>query len=120
MLFSNWRWIQLCRSFSTRKKETSFRVEKVGDQYIIRGSCCLHHTISLDEAALKECWTGRFLLAESDGGLIRLFNIRLRPLQLGKWTGKGSQSKIMVDPTKAWKAGKGLEQWGLKRLGFML
>jgi hypothetical protein len=74
MLFSNWRWIQLCQSFSTGKKETSFRVEKEGDQYIIRGRCC--HTISLDEATLKECWTGRLLLAESDGELMRLLNIR--------------------------------------------
>jgi hypothetical protein len=55
-------------------------------------------------------------LAESDGELMRL---------LGKWTGKRSQSKFMVDPTEAGKAGKALEQWksnrslgnlGLKRL----
>ncbi len=79
MLLSNWRWIQLCRSFSTGKKGTSFRVERVEDKYIVRG--ILHNTISLDEAALKECWTGRLLLAESDGELMRLFNIRVHALK---------------------------------------
>jgi len=32
-----------------------------------------------------------------------------RPLQLGKWIGKRSQSKIMVDPIEAWKAGNAVE-----------
>jgi hypothetical protein len=111
MLFSNWRWIQLCRSFSTGKKETSFRVERVEGKYIVRG--ILHNTISLDEAALKECWTGRLLLAESDGELMRLFNIRRRPLQFGKWTGKASQ-KNRVDTQRhgrqgrRWSSGSGI------------
>jgi hypothetical protein len=89
VLFRHGYWIrpctQLCtqlyRTFRTwlrRKNETvendgtPFRVEKKGDEFIIRGNCSPHN-FRFKEAVLEECWTGKLLLAESNGEWMRLF-----------------------------------------------
>ncbi|PMD55327.1 uncharacterized protein K444DRAFT_667154 [Hyaloscypha bicolor E] len=89
VLFRHGYWIHLCtqlctqlyRTFRTwlrRKNETvendgtPFRVERKGDEFIIRGNCSPHDS-RFKEAVLEECWTGKLLLAESNGEWMRLF-----------------------------------------------
>jgi hypothetical protein len=108
VLFWHGYWIQLCtqlyrtcrtgREGRVQNSGTPFSVEKEGDEFIIRGSCS-PHAPRWKEAVLEECWTGKLLLAESNGEWMRLF----RRNQTRKKTSLG----IMVDPEEAAKKTKG-------------
>jgi hypothetical protein len=88
-----------------RKEETvendgkSFSVEKEEDEFIIRGSCSIYNP-RFKEVALEECWTGKLLLAESNGEWMRLFR--------RNQTGKEIPLRIMVNPEEIAEEAKGV------------
>jgi hypothetical protein len=110
-LFRHWYWIHLCTQMyrscwtwlgpknTEENGEKSFRVEKEGDEYVIRGICC-PHTPRVKEAVLEECWTGKILLVESNGEWMRLFRRNK--------TGKEVPSGIMVNPEETAEEAKGV------------
>jgi hypothetical protein len=124
VLFRHGYWIHLCtqlctqlyRTFRTwlrRKNETvendgtPFRVERKGDEFIIRGNCSPHDS-RFKEAVLEECWTGKLLLAESNGEWMRLF----------RWNQTGNEipSRIMANPKETAEEAKGVGVQGWLRL----
>jgi hypothetical protein len=118
VLFWRGYWIHLCTQLCTQLyrtcrtwlglKEgtvendgTAFRVEKEGDEFIIRGSCS-PDTSRWKEEVLEECWIGKLLLAESNTDWMRLFR-RSR-------TRKEIPGGIMVNPEEEAK-GVGAQGW---------
>lgn len=101
-------WTWLGRKEETVENDGTFSVEKEGDAFIIRGSCSPHEPRRYKDAALEECFTGKLLLAESNGEWMRLFR--------RNQTGKEIPSRIMVNPEETVGEAKGVGAQGWLRL----